>query len=61
MKRRLLTEEGDRELGAVSDRPPMFQKGAIGVFSDKSAASARKLLKEGWSNGYLYLGSVEED
>jgi hypothetical protein len=68
--RKLLVVGSDKEVGSVgfdNDKFPFFKKQARPVFAfqrvraPNDAALMDDLLKDGWSNGYLYLGPVEEE
>lgn len=66
-RRKLLTVATDKTMGeVVVDNGKISFKGDIeDIFSGlrqrlgSDAALARTLMKDGWSNGYLYLGEKE--
>lgn len=68
-KRELIVVGSNKVVGAVGvddEGSPLFQGGAAQVFSGQLRKSSRKkvaddLLKNGWANGYVYLGDVKEE
>lgn len=66
MRRELRIVRDDRVVGAVSDDDgePVFEDAADTVFAHLrqlrgDAVAAAELLRDGWSNGYLYLADAE--
>ena len=66
MRRELRIVRTDEVVGAVSDdgAEPVFEDAAVTVFARLreqrgDALAAAELLRDGWSNGYLYLADDE--
>jgi hypothetical protein len=60
MRRELRSVRTEEVLGAVTDGPEPFEGAAADVLSGLrrqlgDAEAAARVLRDGWSNGYLYL------
>jgi hypothetical protein len=64
MRRELRSVRTEEVLGAVDDHAePVFQGSAGNVLSAMrrkigDAATAREVMRDGWSNGYLYFADL---